>query len=224
MTTKLNLIQKLIEVRKVVPYLKKDNSGYQFKFVSSSQTLAALKGVMDEQGVLLVPSVISSEIRDHTTKKGNHEYFTHLTMTFKWIDADNPTDTLESQWCGQGLDDAEKGVGKALTYAEKYFMLKFFNIPTDKDDPDSYQKKRGATPPTPPQPVPQQQDIPLADYLMIELKKADDLPYLTSIWDDPKFIAEKNKLELETQQIVETCYNTRKSQLEAPHEHINEAV
>jgi hypothetical protein len=28
-----------------------------------------------------------------------------------------------------------------MTYAEKYFMLKFFNIATDKDDPDSFQKK-----------------------------------------------------------------------------------
>ena len=64
--------------------------------------------------------------------------------------------------------------------------------------------------------TPQQQAVPLADYLMIELKKADDLPYLMRIWDDPKFIAEKNKLEIETQQIVETCYNTRRSQLEAP--------
>jgi hypothetical protein len=45
-------------------------------------------------------------------------------------------------WYGQGVDIAgEKGVGKAMTYAEKYFMLKFFNIPTDKDDPDSFQDK-----------------------------------------------------------------------------------
>ena len=38
---------------------------------------------------------------------------------------------------GQGVDiSGEKGVGKALTYAEKYFLLKFFNIPTDEADPD----------------------------------------------------------------------------------------
>ncbi len=94
----LNLIQKLIEVRKAVPYLKKDNSGFQFKFVSSSQTLAALKTSMDAQGVLLVPSVESYEIRDHTTKKGFHEYFTHLNMKFQWINADDPADTITSNW------------------------------------------------------------------------------------------------------------------------------
>ena len=65
-------------------------------------------------------------------------------------------------------------------------------------------------------PTPQQQDIQLGDYLITELKKAGDVRFLDSIWDDPNFIAEKHKLELETQQIVETCYNTRRSQLEVP--------
>ncbi|MNP04955.1 ERF superfamily protein [compost metagenome] len=49
---------------------------------------------------------------------------------------------IECPWYSQGVDIAgEKGVGKALTYGEKYFILKFFNIPTDKDDPDTFQKK-----------------------------------------------------------------------------------
>lgn len=34
-----------------------------------------------------------------------------------------------------------EGIGKALTYAEKYFLLKQFNIPTDNDDPDSFQQR-----------------------------------------------------------------------------------
>lgn len=48
----------------------------------------------------------------------------------------------------QGIDtEGEKGVGKALTYAEKYFLLKQFNIATDTDDPDSFQNKMDATVP-----------------------------------------------------------------------------
>jgi hypothetical protein len=59
-----------------------------------------------------------------------------------WVNAEQPEETIECSWYGQGVDIAgEKGVGKALTYSEKYFMLKFFNIPTDKDDPDSFQAK-----------------------------------------------------------------------------------
>jgi hypothetical protein len=136
----MNLYQKLIEVRKACPYLKKDNTGYQFFYVSSSQTLGSLREAMDANGLLLIPRVISTEVRDHTTRKGDHEYFSIFNMTFTWVNADCPEETIECPWTGHGLDDGEKGVGKALTYAEKYFLLKFFNIATDKDDPDSFQK------------------------------------------------------------------------------------
>lgn len=141
MAEKLNIYQKLIEVRKSVPYLKKENAGYQFKYVSSSQTLGALRDAMDAQGLLLVPKVVGREIRDHATRKGDHEYFTSMDIEFTWINSETPAETIVCPWYGQGLDDGEKGVGKALTYAEKFFLLKFFNIATDKDDPDSFQKK-----------------------------------------------------------------------------------
>jgi hypothetical protein len=137
----MNIYQKLIEVRKSCKYLEKENQGHQFKFVSSSQTLGSLKEKMDELNLLLIPRVINKEVSDHTTKKGAHEYFTQLDMVFTWVNADKPEESVECPWVGQGLDSGEKGVGKAMTYAEKYFMLKFFNIPTDKDDPDSFQKK-----------------------------------------------------------------------------------
>lgn len=137
----MNIYQKLIAVRKSCEYLKKDNKGYQFQFVSSSQTLGTLRKAMDDNALLLVPSVDSFEIRDHTTRKGEHEYFTALDMTFTWVNADKPEETVVSKWTGQGLDNGEKGVGKALTYAEKYFLLKFFNIATDKEDPDAHQVK-----------------------------------------------------------------------------------
>lgn len=137
----MNIHEKLIYVRKTVPYLKKDNKGYQFQYVSSSQTLGSLKEAMDEQGLLLVPRVIGKEVSPHKTKKGGEEYFTELVMEYTWINAENPDETLTVPWYGQGIDSGEKGVGKALTYAEKYFLLKFFNIPTDKDDPDSFQRK-----------------------------------------------------------------------------------
>jgi len=63
-------------------------------------------------------------------------------MTMMWVNIDDPSDTAKVSWYAQGVDLAgEKGVGKALTYAEKYFLLKTFNIATDKDDPDAFQEK-----------------------------------------------------------------------------------
>lgn len=145
----MNIYQKLIEVRKSVPYLQKAEKGFQFNYVSSSQVLGNLKAKMDELGLLLIPSITSKEVSEHLTAKGAKEYFTELLMEFTWINADEPSEQIKCNWYGQGLDSGEKGVGKSLTYSEKYFMLKFFNIPTDKDDPDSFQKKHEDTPTKP---------------------------------------------------------------------------
>lgn len=160
----MNIYQKLIEVRKVVPYLQKENKGYQFNYVSSSQVLASLKQKMDEVGLLLIPSVTSSrvatDIYEKQDNKGNIkrtvDYFTELEIDFTWVNAENPEEQIKCHWYGQGVDTAgEKGVGKALTYAEKYFMLKSFNIPTDKDDPDSFQEKQDK----PDKPEPQRRKV-----------------------------------------------------------------
>jgi len=134
---RLNLHQKLIEVRKGVDYLQQANQGVGFKYVSSSQVIMALRTAMNEQGVLLVPQTKSATVSDHITQTKKTWKFTELHTTYTWINADNPEEKIECQWYSQGLDDMEKGVGKALTYGEKYFLLKFFNIPTDKDDPDA---------------------------------------------------------------------------------------
>lgn len=150
------LWQKLIEVRQSCPALSKDsmNQWYKFKYVSSTQTLGALRSKMDELGVLLVPQVKEYTVTDHTTKKGDHEYFTEIKLSYVWINADNPDETITCDWYAQGLDDAEKGVGKALTYGEKYFLLKFFNIPTDNADPDAGRGKNRNKYDTPSIPAP----------------------------------------------------------------------
>lgn len=145
----MNIYQKLIEVRKEVPYLQKESKGYQFNYTGSSLVLGSLKTKMDELGLLLIPRVTHKEVAERETAKGGKEYFTELCIEFTWVNAEKPEETIICPWYGQGLDSGEKGVGKAMTYAEKYFMLKFFNIATDKDDPDSFQKKMSDEPAKP---------------------------------------------------------------------------
>ena len=141
----LNIYQRLSNVRKTCGYIKKENEGYQFKYVSSSQTLGHLHNAINENGLILIPEIVSQEIQETTNQKGNKEFFTKLNMVFTWVNLDNPDEKIVCQWTAQGLDNAEKGIGKALTYAEKYFLLKFFNIATDKDDPDKFQEKMDNT-------------------------------------------------------------------------------
>ena len=145
----LNLQQKLIEVRKAVPYLQKAASGPQYQYVGSSQTLASVMEKMNELGILLKQEIISQRVTQFHTAKGALQFMTDADMRFTWINADDPSDREEALWQGQGVDNGEKGIGKLATYAEKYFILKSFNIATDKDDPDAFQQKAESYKPQP---------------------------------------------------------------------------
>jgi len=141
----VNIYEKLIEVRKAVPYLQKEAKGHQYNYVSSSQVLSAVRQRMDEVGLMLIPTITNTKVSAENDGKRT-TYFTELWIDFTWVNAEKPDETVKSSWYGQGIDIAgERGVGKALTYAEKYYLLKTFNIATDTDDPDSFQDKQEST-------------------------------------------------------------------------------
>lgn len=144
----MNLYKKLSEIYGSVGYLQKDNRGKQYNYVGSSDVLGAVRGLMADKKVLLEPRILESNIREYSTKTGTTQLLTELKMTMTWINAEDPDEKIEIPWYAQGMDLAgEKGVGKALTYGEKYFMLKYFNIATDESDPDAFQEKVEATKP-----------------------------------------------------------------------------
>jgi hypothetical protein len=134
--SKASLLLKMAEIHKRVSFLKKDQQGFNFKYVASSQVLLSIRDVMDEVGVLLVPSIETVEVKDHTNQKGKHEYFTQVWFVMEWRNIHDSNDKIIVKWYAQGLDDGEKGPGIAETYAEKMLILKTFNIATDELDPD----------------------------------------------------------------------------------------
>lgn len=138
--SKLN--SKLATIYSEVGALKK-KKGKQYDFVSSDIVLHELRGLIIKQNLLLIPNVKDTKARVLRKGTGRDEQlimFTELFMTYTWKDVESG-DSLTVDWYGQGVEyTGEKGVGKALTYAEKYFLLKFFNIPTDSDDPDANQR------------------------------------------------------------------------------------
>ena len=95
--------------------------------------------------MLLVPEIDYStfhwEKHEYVTAKGKEklDFIVTAKMTYTWINAEEPTDKLVVPWVciGQQTDDISKAMGTALTYNERYFLLKFLGIPTDEDDADS---------------------------------------------------------------------------------------
>ena len=144
MSEKMNIQQKLVEVRKSIHGFNKDTKGFGFDHVSGSQILRAIKGKMDELGVLLIPRVdydtLHWEKHEYTTKKGEKklDFIITMKMKYTWVNAEDPQDKIEIDWIciGQQTDDIAKAVGTAMTYNERYFLLKFLGLPTDEDDAD----------------------------------------------------------------------------------------
>ena len=135
----MNLYQKLVEIQKSVRSLGKDSLGPSYRFVSGSKVLDSIRERMDNLGVLLVPQIDSIEnIRiDYQVKNGSKsELLSKVMITFIWIDAESG-DKLPVPFGANGMNGWDKGLGSALTYAERYFLLKFFHIATDEDDVDA---------------------------------------------------------------------------------------
>lgn len=147
--TELNLHQKLVEIRKEIDVFTKDTKGYNYSYVSGSQVLAKIQEKMNELGVILYPEMKELEHSTFDYKQWNKvrkemedktDFVISGNMQYIWVNADDPQEKLRINWNTYGQqDDISKAYGSALTYSERYFLLKFFNAPTDDDDPDSRQ-------------------------------------------------------------------------------------
>lgn len=141
----MNLYQKLVEIRKEVVKFEKDESSgsekFGYKYVSGSQAIAKIRTKMDDLQILLVPQVkpLNHHTFNYTTSKGVEKTDQVILgdMSYVWINAENPEERLEIPWQIFGQqDDISKAFGSGLTYSERYFILKFFQAPTDDLDPD----------------------------------------------------------------------------------------
>ena len=143
---KFNLYQKLLHIQTKINGLGKDKTTYQYKYVTGDKVLGEIKPLMNSLGLILKQEVISIENsrQDYSTAKGSKsEILSKVMMQFTWIDCATGEKDVNS-FGANGQNDWEKGLGSALTYAERYFLLKYFHIATDEDDIDNDQRKTSA--------------------------------------------------------------------------------
>lgn len=143
-----NVYQKVSRLREAIEGFSKDTSGYQYKYVSGNQVLKMIKNNMDTLHLLLIPELdhstlsmeqhIGTKLDKYKKEAPKYTYLLSFAMNYVWVDADNPIDRIVVPWMAVGEQDEDiaKAFGTALTYTERYFLLKFFNLPTDVDDPD----------------------------------------------------------------------------------------
>jgi hypothetical protein len=149
---KLNLYQKLALIQSEVKGLGKDKDGHGYKYVTGAKVLDSIKPIMIKHGIILKQEIISIENvrQDYLTSlakdngvwtgKPKTEILSKVMMRFTWIDCESG-EKDENSFGANGQNDWDKGVGSALTYAERYFLLKYFHINTDEDDIDNPELK-----------------------------------------------------------------------------------
>jgi hypothetical protein len=123
--------ERLHEMMIRIPYIQKDkkieskDGRSSYRVILESDVLERVRPLMLEVGLVLIQTGCIAQ---------KHDTVTTVEVKYRLIAVDTG-DYLDVASCGQGEDRFDKGFGKALTTAEKYFWLKSLYIETG-DDPD----------------------------------------------------------------------------------------
>ena len=137
------IYKKLLTIQQKINGLGKDTRGYNYQYVSGSKVLGAIKPLMNEQGLILKQEVIDVT----SLPAGEKDVLFTVNMRFTWVDVESG-ETDVNTFAAAGCNGKDKGIGAALTYAERYFLLKYFHIATDEDDVDYYEEPKAPAPAT----------------------------------------------------------------------------
>lgn len=139
-----NIFQKINKVMNDVKYLMKDDevvtnakTGASYKAITEEKVTSELRKAMIKHGIVIIPIEMITKREDETLKdfQGNDKVnrITTVETRYRIQNIDDKDDYIIAVSAGTGVDTQDKGVGKAMTYAYKYLLLRTFAIPTGED-------------------------------------------------------------------------------------------
>ena len=139
----MNIYEKLSkitsEISTVAKNLSVEAGKSSYKAVGEADVLAAVKPIEAKYGVYSYPykrQVIDSGEIVSTTKYGDRkQLYLRVETVYRFVNIEKPEEFVEITTYGDGVDTQDKAPGKAMTYADKYALLKAYKIQTG-DDPD----------------------------------------------------------------------------------------
>ena len=140
-TDEIGIIEKKLDVS-----ISKTNS---YKAVSERDVLDKVKPIEKKYRVFSYPTdreIIDKDVlvketeftngnTGDTTISKTNTLFMRIKTIYRFVNIDNPDEYLETIVYGDGLDTGDKAPGKAMTYADKYALMKTYKLSTG-DDPD----------------------------------------------------------------------------------------
>lgn len=141
---KKGIYEKIQAVANEVLSIDKDmtvgRGNYAYKAVSDLSVTKAVKEAELWHRIVSIPTkqeLIHQEvIRTTDGEKESIRFSFIVKMTVLFVNLDDPSETLEIESYGHGLDNGDKGFGKASTYARKTALLNAYKIATG-EDPDA---------------------------------------------------------------------------------------
>ena len=125
-----NIFQRISAVMQDVQYLAKDDQiefgKTKYRAISEEKVTTTIRKSLITHGIVIVP------VKQEHSKDG---VLTTVDVTYRIQNVEDESDYIEAVSSGTGVDTQDKGVGKAMTYAYKYLLLRTFAIPTG-EDPD----------------------------------------------------------------------------------------
>lgn len=142
-----NIYQKMLaitqEIATVAKNLNVDSGKIKYKAVGEADVLAAVKPIEAKHGVYSYP--VSRKVIDSGTmvsmseyngnKKETSKLFMRIETVYRFVNTEKPDEYIDITTYGDGVDTQDKAPGKAMTYSDKYALLKAYKIQTG-DDPD----------------------------------------------------------------------------------------
>lgn len=143
-----NIFQKIQSVANEIKNIEKKlvvgEGKNAYNAVGDQDVTLAVKEAESKHGIVSVPfkqELVKSEIL-RVANKGIEtiKYVDIVKMTTRIYNIDNPSEYIDIETFGRGLDSGDKGFGKASTYARKYALLNAYKIATG-EDPDAEKSK-----------------------------------------------------------------------------------
>lgn len=143
----MNIYEKLAaitaELNAVAKNLRVGEGRSAYKAVGEADVLAAVKPLEAQYKVYSYPAsrrIVESDVI--TTKKvyngqesETSKFFMRVETVYRFVNIENTDEFVEVTTYGDGVDSGDKAPGKAMTYGDKYALLKAYKIITG-DDPD----------------------------------------------------------------------------------------
>lgn len=140
----LNIYQKMSAITNELGVVAKNlnvdmGKGKSYKAVQEKDVLDAVKPIEEKYGIYSYPKerkIIESGILEKETSYGTSKnMYLRIETTYEFVNIDKPEEVITMTSYADGIDSGDKATGKAMTYSDKYSLLKAYKIATG-DDPD----------------------------------------------------------------------------------------